>query len=119
MKLYNFKRLILKYGVTFCLHRTQGGYISGRWEEGGEAVTQMKGAIVPISDKKVYDSGGTYTARDRELYLSQPLRAPLDQYKVVYKGNAYKVEQGRNYEDYADAAVYMLKWISKAVEEHD
>lgn len=113
MKLYNFKRLIKKYSVTFCLHKTQGEYVSGKWEQGGEIVKGMQGAIVPMSNRKIYGSGGTYTEQDRELYVSTPLEAPLSDLKVVYKGNVYAVEEGRNFEDYADAAVYTLKWVSK------
>ena len=113
MKLYNFKRLIKKYSVTFCLHKSQGGYVSGKWEEGGELVKEMRGAIVPMSDRKIYGSGGTYTSQDRELYVSEPLEGSLSDVKVVYKDNTYAVEEGRNFEDYADAAVYTLKWVSK------
>lgn len=119
MKLYNFTRLISKYSVAFCLHRTKGGYVGGKWEAGSEIVSQMRGAIVPLSDRKVYGSGGTYTTQDRELYLTTPLQAPLSEYRVVYNGNYYAVEEGRNYEDYADVAVYILKWVSKEVSEHD
>ena len=118
MKLYNFKRLIRKYSVTFCLHRKQGGFVAGKWEDGGEIVTDMRGAIVPMSDRKIYDSGGTYTEKDRELFLSNPLPEPLSALKVVFKDNAYSVENGRNFEDYADAAVYDLKWQSKVVTDH-
>lgn len=119
MKLYNFARLIRKYSVTFCLHRTQGGFIGGKWEDGGEIVTEMRGAIVPLSEKKIYGSGGTYSTQDRELYLTKPLTAPLSALKVVYNTNTYAVEEGRNFEDYADVAVYTLKWLSKEVSEHD
>lgn len=119
MKRYNFKRLIDKYSVTFCLHRSQGKYVGGKWEQGGTRVSEAKGAIVPISDRKIYDSGGTYTAQDRELYVTTPLEQPLSDLKVFYKGNAYSVEAGRDYQDYADAAVYTLRWQSKVVTEHD
>lgn len=119
MKLYNFTRLIRKYSVTFCLHRTQGGYVAGKWEDGGEAVKEMRGAIVPMSERKIYDAGGTYTTQDRELYLTEPLKGDLSEYQVVYKGNTYAVEEQRNFEDYADVAVYTLKYMSKAVNEHD
>ena len=113
MKLYNFHRLIKKYSVTFCLHRTQGEYVSGKWEKGGEIVKEMQGAIVPVSDRKIYGSGGTYTEQDRELYITSKLPEPLSDLKVVYKDNEYAVEYGSNFEDYADAAVYTLKWVSK------
>ena len=119
MKLYNFARLIRKYSVEFCLHRTQGGFVGGKWEQGGELVKRMRGAIVPTGDRKNYGSGGTHTTEDRELYLLEPLKAPLSEFRVVYKGNAYAIEEGRNFEDYADVVVYTLKWVSKAVVEHD
>lgn len=119
MKLYNFKRLIRKYSVTFSLQRAQkGSYVAGKWVEGENTTVEMRGAIVPMSDKKIYDSGGTYTQKDRELYLTTPLEPPFSDLKVVYKGNTYAVEEGRNFEDYADAAVYNLKWQSKAVTDH-
>lgn len=119
LKLYNFKRLINKYSVTFSLHQTQGSYVAGKWEQSGKKVKSMRGAIVPISDKKIYGSGGTYTTQDRELYLQKPLNAPLSEFKVAYKGNVYTVEEGRNFEDFADAVVYILKWHSKVVADHD
>lgn len=110
-KLYNFRRLINKYSVDFCLHRTQGQYVYGKWVMGGELVENMRGAIVPMSHKKIYHSGGTYSADDRELYLTKPLELPLSDLKVVYGGNTYAVEQGRNFEEYADVAIYNLKWV--------
>lgn len=119
MKLYNFTRLINKYSVEFCLHQRQGGFVGGRWEMGGEIVTNMRGAIVPLRYRKIYGSGGTYTEQDRELYLLTPLKGSLSDFTVVYKGNAYQVEEGRDFEEYADVAVYTLKWQSKVVTNHD
>lgn len=115
MKLYNFKRLIEKYSVTFTLKQMQkGGFVDGKWEQGEAQATQMRGAIVPIRDRKIYGSGGTYTEQDRELYLFKPLEGALSDFRVTYKGNTYGVEDGRNFEDYADVMVYTLKWISKS-----
>ena len=119
MKLFHFTRLINRYAVTFCLHRTQGGYVAGKWEDGGEIVREMSGAIFPMGERKIYASGGVYTAQDREMYLSEPLRGPLSALKVVYDGNVYGVESARDYSAYADVAVYNLKWQSKVVTEHD
>lgn len=112
MKLYNFARLINKYSVTFCLHREQGAFVSGKWEEGGALVKEMRGAIVPMNDRKIYQSGGTYDQSDRELFLTSPLPLPLSQWRVVYKDNSYAVEDGRDFADYSDAAVYNLKRIA-------
>ena len=120
MRLYNFTRLIKKYSVSFTLHKSHGGrYVGGKWEVGEDIVEKMTGAIVPISDSKIYGSGGTYTTQDRELYLSKPLKSPLSDYRVVYKGNTYAIENARNFEDYADVVVYTLKQQSKAVGKND
>ncbi len=114
MKLYSFKRLIDKYSVDFTLcQEREGSFVAGKWEEGEGLKTPMRGAIVPLGERKIYDAGGTYTAQDRELYLSKPLGDPLSALQVIYKGNTYKVEQSKDFSDYADVAVYILKWVSK------
>lgn len=112
MKLYDFSRLIRKYSVSFCLHRTQGQYVAGKWEQGGEIVKEMRGAIVPLSDAKIYQSGGTYDKNDRELYMMEPLPEPLSEWKLHYKGKVYTIETGRDFADYADVAIYNLKAVS-------
>ena len=111
MKLYNFTRLIRRYSVEFCLHKQQGEYVGGKWEVGGEVVEKMRGAIVPMSDRKIYGSGGTYTQGDRELYITKPLTGNLSDFKVIYKGITFGVEESRNYGDYADVYVYVLKRV--------
>lgn len=113
MKLYNFSKLINKYSATFRLVKEASGHFDkGKWIEDESQEVEMRGAIVPLSDRKIYGSGGTYTSQDRELYLSQPLKGSLSDFKVVYKGNSYAIEDSRDFEDYADVAVYTLKRVS-------
>lgn len=110
-KLYNFKRLISKYSVEFQLHVSQGGFVAGKWTEGELSVVTMQGAIVPISERKVYASGGTYTTDDRQLYVSEPLPSPLTALKVVHNTDTYTVEDSRDFSLYAHGAVYTLKRV--------
>ena len=112
MKLYDFTRLIEKYSVTFCLHKTQGAIVAGKWVEGGKIVKEMRGAIVPMSDRKIHQSGGTYDQNDRELYVSEALEAPLSDWTLVYKDMTFTVSDGRDFSDYANAAVYNLKRVN-------
>lgn len=113
MKLYNFDRLIGKYSVNFTLiTTTEGTYVSGKYVEGKQTETACRGAIVPISDSKVYQSGGMLTAKDRRLYMKTQIDKSLTGAKVKFKGDIYKIEQETNYDDYADAYVYTLKWVS-------
>lgn len=113
MKFYNFNRLIDKYSVNFTfVSRGDGEYVGGQWVKGNEIKKTCKGAIVPLSDQKIYQSGGTYTSRDRQLYTKTKLFDALNESKVVYKNNLYSIESEVDYDDYADVYVYTLKWVS-------
>ena len=112
-KLYNFARLIKKYSVNFVLVIPgEGKYIGGKYTEGEAEEMSMSGAIIPMSESKVYQSGGTYTSKDRQLYLLKPMEKALKGGKVKYDGNIYSIETETDYKDYCDAAVYNLKWVS-------
>lgn len=116
MQLYNFKRLIDKYGVVVQLQKKQGGtYVGGKWIEDNEVIREVSGAVVPISERKIYQSGGTLTQNDREWFISEALTGSLIDYKVTYKGNVYSVEESRDYTDYANLAVYVLKRVNTNV----
>ena len=113
-KLYNFTRLITKYSNPFTLVTLSGGgYVGGKYVEGTETETTLTGAIVPVSDSKIYQSGGVLTQKDRQLYMKTPISNSLTGAKVKYKGNEYNIEQETNYEDYADAYVYTLRWVKQ------
>lgn len=113
MKLYNFSRLIRKYSVRFhFVVKTEGHYDSGKWVEGEPIMQEATGAIVPMDERKIRQSGGVYTSKDRELYMMQPIPLALQSANVCYKGNLYSIESETNFEDYADVAVYTLKWVS-------
>lgn len=111
-KLYDFRRLIEKYSVDFLLVTEEsGGYYGGKPVAGTETVTERRGAIVPISDKKIYQSGGTLTDKDRQLFMKTPIDESLEKCSVKYKWCKYSIEQETNFDDYADAYIYILKWV--------
>ncbi len=114
MKLYNFTRLISKYKTTFDIVSENDGHYDngGEWlTDEGKAITKQ-GAIVPLSEKKLYQLGGTYTAQDRELYMFEKLPDALLNCYAVYRGNRYKIEQETDYGEYADVYVYVLRRVS-------
>lgn len=112
-KLYDFTRLINKYSVSFTLViPSEGSYVGGKFVEGEAERTNLKGAIIPMSESKVYQSGGTYTSKDRQLYLLSPVKKALKGSSIEYDGNVYSIESETDYKDYCDAAVYNLKWVS-------
>ncbi len=113
MKLYNFSRLITKYGVNFETIETKGGkYVNGYWQEGKKEIKDGFGAVIPLAERKIYQSGGSYTAKDRQLYMFKPLDGDLKSIKILYRNNIYSVEQETDYSDYSDVFVYLLKYVS-------
>ncbi len=113
MKLYNFTRLISKYKTTFEIVDKKGGYYNGGiWEPGESETIKKQGAIVPMSERKLYQQGGTYTTQDRELYMFEKIPESLSDNYVIYKGNRYKIEEETDYSEYSDVYVYVLRRVS-------
>lgn len=113
MKLYNFNRLINKYSCDFTLvTRERGSYDGGIYTAGAETETAMRGAIVPLSERKVYQSGGHYTSEDRDLYMRSPITEPLEDCRVKYKGKTFSVEEEQDFSEYADVWEYVLRRVS-------
>jgi hypothetical protein len=108
MTLYKFKRLIEKYNVAFnLLQKSEGHYDdSGEWVEGLGDPEPGHGAIVPLPQSLIYQSGGALTQYDRNLYTDMVI--PL-QSKIDYKGVRYTVTSKTPFSDYADFNLYVLK----------
>lgn len=113
MNRYNFKDLIKRHSVSFtAVSKSEGEYIGGRYQEGTETVTEHTGAIIPLSERKIYQSGGSYTAKDRNLYMNEPLPGALKEMQIRYKNNTYSIEEEKDFSDYSDVHVYLLRWVS-------
>lgn len=112
MKLYNFERLVKKYSVPFKLVvYGEGEYVDGKFVKGEPSELAATGAIVPMSTRKIYQSGGTLDTTDRELYMLTPIPTPLKHTQAVYKGRTYSIEEEKDYTDYSDVSVYILRWV--------
>lgn len=115
MKLYNFTRLINKYSTDFTLIIPSDGHYEGGIYKDGKPTTEIRaGAIVPLSQRKVYQSGGNYTAQDKELYTVKRIDRALLGGKILYKGEYYSVEEETDYSDFGDVYHYMLRKEVKA-----
>lgn len=110
MPLYQFKRLIEKYNVSFVSmisDPSEGHYDeSGEWVPGETTEVLGSGAIVPLSQSLIYQSGGALTQYDRNLYTGMAI--PL-QSKIIYQGVHYTVTSKTPFSDYADFNLYVLK----------
>lgn len=116
MKFFNFKALIDQFTVTFTIEYplTSDEAVEYDWL-GKEIPTKQKvpmtgkGALIPMSQKNIYQSGGRLTEADRQLY-SLDHNIP-NKSKITYKGMIYHVESKTPYEDYADFSTYTLKGV--------
>lgn len=109
---YDFTDLIRRHSVPFeVVAFTKGGYVGGKYQKGLQTVTEREGAILPMTDNKIYQSGGTYSTKDRMLYMSTPIDGAFDTLKIRYDGNMYGIESAQDFSEYSDAYIYTLKWV--------
>lgn len=110
--IYHFERLIEKYGVDCKLLRKGEGYwLAGEYHDGNMIETDINGAVVPISEKRVQNSGGSYKQGDCEFITTQPIEV-LGEVYLVHKGKKYKLEDSTDYSDYADFNIYVARRVS-------
>ena len=112
MLLYRFERLINKYTVKCQLVNTaEGKWQAGEWVEGETTTTDIYGAILPITEKRINNSGGDYKQGDCEFITTSPLQLNSDTF-ISYKDKKYKLEQNTDYSDYADFFNYIARRVS-------
>lgn len=112
MKLYNFARLIKKYTVSCQLvDIAEGSWQAGLWIEGKTTTQDISGAIVPITEKRIQNSGGSYKQGDCEFITTQPLVIHSNTY-IIHKDKKYKLEDNTDYSDYADFNTYIARRVS-------
>lgn len=110
---YDFTDLINRHSLPFELVSHSGGsYVGGVWQNASETVSVRSGAIIPLAERKIYQSGGTYTTKDKHLYMTTPIESALKETQVRYKGNVYDIEEDKDYSDYSAAFIYVLRWVS-------
>lgn len=110
---FDFSRLIEKYSVDSQLIRpsTGGKYVGGNWiPDAAQEPEIITGAIIPMTDRKIYQSGGTYTEKDRELITETEIPLEPAAY-IVFQENKYQVESETDYSIYAGFHDYNLKRV--------
>lgn len=111
--LFDFSRLIGKYSVDCLLVREPSGgtYVGGNWvPETAVPPEPINGALVPMPDRKIYQSGGTYTEQDREFITGAGIPLEPAAY-IMHRGIRYHVESENDYSEYAGFHDYNLKRV--------
>lgn len=118
-----FKRLIEKHSVSFMIEyasQTTGEPTAADYDDLGkyignvqyESPAQEQGALIPLPQRVIYQSGGRLTEADRMLYSLNHDIPPKS--KIAYEGFTYHVESKTPYKEFADFSQYTLKAVSNS-----
>lgn len=110
---FDFSPLIHAYETTFTvLTYTEAGYDErGKWQDGKETKTELKGAIIGFKESKVFRSEGAITAKDKRLFMLQRLPQSLTGAKVHYNKQEYKIESELENAEFTGVYSYYLRWV--------
>jgi hypothetical protein len=114
MSYFNFDRLIDKYSSNFiAILPTQGSYSdSGEYVQGEPERVSLHGAILNLSEKKIYNSNGTLTTKDQQLFIKGRLTTEIIGAKIIYDGKQYSVEEETGNNKFTGFSSYVLKYVS-------
>lgn len=114
MQYYDFSRLIQKYQTTFTVITVRDGHYDdyGDWVKGVEIKKELQGAIISHRESKIYRSEGNLTAKDKRLFMLEPIENALLHSKVIYDGNEYKIEDNVENAKFTGVYAYTLKHVS-------
>ena len=113
MRTFKFNWLVKKYSTNYELEIEPEAVLNkmtGKYEKGDAIAEYRRGVIVPYEERKIYQSGGVITAKDRLLISATPI--DIEHSFVNYKNSRYKVESETPYDDYGDFYNYRLKHVS-------
>lgn len=112
--LYDFSRLIRKYGSNFKAITITGGFYndSGDFEKAEKQELTLQGAIISFKESKIYRSEGTLTTKDKRLFTLEPIAPHLQGAQVLYEDNIYSVEDNTENSKFTGVFAYTLKYVS-------
>lgn len=108
---FDFYELINKYSTSFkALIASENSYDDTGEYSCIKEERELTGAIIGISDSKLYRSAGTLTDKDKYLFMFEPL--PLNDTEIIHKNNRYKVEEQVENSEFTGVYQYTLKYVS-------
>lgn len=111
MQYFDFTDLIEKYITEFkAILSSEGSYDSTGTYQYTKTEKTLTGAIIGISDSKIYRSNGTLTDKDKYLFMFEPI--PLNDTEIIYKNNRYRVEEQVKNAEFTGVYQYTLKYVS-------
>ena len=110
---FNFAPLIRAYESPFTLLTfSEAGYDErGKWHDGEEAKTELKGAIIGARESKSFKPEGANLAKDKRLYTLEKLPDALTGAKVQYRNQEYMIESELENAEFTGVYSYYLRWV--------
>lgn len=113
-----FAEVIEQQGVPFIAHLTsEGGYVDGEWVEGTKDDKECIGIILPLAvgttnvgETLTYAENGVYNLKDLKLLTTETLPNGTE---VTYKNRTYTIQDFKDFSDYTDVNIYLMRWREK------
>lgn len=111
---FNFSRLVNKYKSEFKAITLSESKLNdmGDWEKGEKTEITLQGAIISLTENKIYRSEGTLKAEDMQLYMLEPIDKALLGSKVIYNEKVYHIETNVDNSKFTGIYAYTLKYVS-------
>ncbi len=111
-QIFQFKGLIDQFSLDFLLEVVSAGKRDdiGEWKDGERGWESHRGALVPLGERQIAQSGGTLTEADRTLYFAgERLKEGT---RIAHENKLYSIVRVNPYDNYADFNSYTVKYVS-------
>lgn len=114
MAYFDFSRLIGKYSREFtAITRTKGSYDNkGKFQEGKKTSQTLTGAIIGFKESKIFRSSGTLTAKDKHLFMLEPISGALKGAEIIFEGEKFNIDAETENAKFTGVYAYVLKYVS-------
>lgn len=116
-KQFEFSDFVDEFKVEFELPETievPGHYDDeGEWipPQKSETLVKKEGIVLPLSEDDLkYAENGVYTVKEKKLYTVFPIEEGT---VIRYKSDDYTVQAFKDYSEYADVFIYLMRWREK------
>lgn len=114
MQYMDFSLLIEQHSTDFVAELPSEGF----WNDEGDFVQgepmrkTLRGAIIAHREHKIFRSEGKLTAKDKALYMLEPIENSLHGAKIVYEDIVYRIGDLLENSKFTGVWAYSLKYVS-------
>lgn len=114
-KQFEFADFVDEFKVSFIeLSGSSGGCYNddGEWVANAREIeVEREGIILPLTEDDLkYAENGISTSKEKKLYTTFELAEGT---KIKYKNDVYTIQSFKDYSEYADVFIYLMRWRTK------